>query len=336
MALADPIRCKTCGNLFVRTGKNHKFCNPECRQAPESIYDRWQTCKQCGTEFNGRKRMYCSDACCDTARYERDRIKRTTPEYKKRMREKWRREKGDPVIRARRAKSDKRYNTDPRVRARKAALAKEYRRARGRADRRDEYIVAMQKRGSHVCWLEDKGSYTGRRCANPQWQRNAREAWNYWIKTKAPDWWLDEYYKTNPWLDHRLTKTEKYRLKYRLNPDFQISERIRRQIQKARKRDGIANTIRSAIKGGTKSPTVERLFGYSISQLKAHIEKQFTGKMSWPAFMRGDIHIDHIVPQSAFNLLDESEYKSCWSLSNLQPLWKKHNLKKGGKIIYII
>ena len=50
--------------------------------------------------------------------------------------------------------------------------------------------------------------------------------------------------------------------------------------------------------------------------------------MTWKAFRNGDIHIDHIKPQSLFNLQDINDVKKCWSLSNLQPLWAADNLAK--------
>lgn len=124
------------------------------------------------------------------------------------------------------------------------------------------------------------------------------------------------------------SNTERYRSRYRGNPEFQAKERLRRQINKAAKRDGVGELIRAAIRRDGDSLTVERLLGYSIFEFMAHMEKQFTKGMTWAHWRKGEIHIDHIIPQKEFDLSDPAEYRSCWSLSNLQPLWAKSNLKK--------
>ena len=71
--------------------------------------------------------------------------------------------------------------------------------------------------------------------------------------------------------------------------------------------------------------------GYKPVDLKKHLESLFTKGMSWDEFKKGNIHIDHIKPQSSFNLHEDKEIKKCWSLNNLQPLWKKDNLIKSNK-----
>ena len=52
----------------------------------------------------------------------------------------------------------------------------------------------------------------------------------------------------------------------------------------------------------------------------------------------GEIHIDHIVPVAAFSItsLDCDDFKRCWSLSNLRPLWAADNRAKGSKLEVII
>ena len=52
--------------------------------------------------------------------------------------------------------------------------------------------------------------------------------------------------------------------------------------------------------------------------------------MSWSN--RGEWHIDHIIPCSSFNLLDEKEQEKCFHYTNLQPLWAAENLSKSNKI----
>lgn len=139
-----------------------------------------------------------------------------------------------------------------------------------------------------------------------------------------------------PWRDPRLSDSEKYKALYNGNPKFALKERMRRQLNKAKKRDGIGDCIRVAINNNGKSNRVERELGYTIEELCTHLERQFIKGMSWDALKAGDIHIDHIVPQRAFNLQDDEEWKACWSLTNLRPCWAKENLRKSGNREFLL
>lgn len=78
----------------------------------------------------------------------------------------------------------------------------------------------------------------------------------------------------------------------------------------------------------------ESLVGYTSEDLKRHLESLFQSGMTWERLLKGDIHIDHIIPKSFFryNSTDDVEFKYCWSLNNLQPLWAKDNLRKSNKL----
>lgn len=77
----------------------------------------------------------------------------------------------------------------------------------------------------------------------------------------------------------------------------------------------------------------EDIVGYTIKNLKEHIENLFQLGMTWENY--GEWHIDHIIPKSFFKYksTNDTEFKYCWSLLNLQPLWKEENLSKSNKII---
>lgn len=75
----------------------------------------------------------------------------------------------------------------------------------------------------------------------------------------------------------------------------------------------------------------EKLVGYKLSDLMAHLEAMFRKEMVWGNY--GKWHIDHIRPISSFcfDSFDHPEFKECWALENLQPLWARDNLIKGSK-----
>jgi len=54
--------------------------------------------------------------------------------------------------------------------------------------------------------------------------------------------------------------------------------------------------------------------------------------MTWDNY--GKWHIDHVIPTSVFNFEkpEDDDFKRCWSLQNLQPLWALDNIKKGNKL----
>jgi len=69
------------------------------------------------------------------------------------------------------------------------------------------------------------------------------------------------------------------------------------------------------------------ILGYSATQLKEHIEKQFLHDMTWDN--HGDWHIDHI--KAVSNFPDDADIKEVCALSNLQPLWAFDNLSKSNR-----
>lgn len=72
----------------------------------------------------------------------------------------------------------------------------------------------------------------------------------------------------------------------------------------------------------------ESLVGYDTLALVRVLESKFTEGMSWENY--GQWHIDHKVPKSWFfyETTDDWQFKVCWSLANLQPLWASENCSK--------
>ena len=54
--------------------------------------------------------------------------------------------------------------------------------------------------------------------------------------------------------------------------------------------------------------------------------------MTWDKFLNGEIHIDHKIPCSYFDLSNYEEQKKCFNYKNLQPLWAIDNIIKSNKI----
>jgi hypothetical protein len=103
-----------------------------------------------------------------------------------------------------------------------------------------------------------------------------------------------------------------------------------KNIPKERLRQNFASLLRSRLKN--KKPGVFSSVGYEIGDLMKHLESKFIPGMSWDNY--GKVwHVDHIKPNKLFKYesQEDPDFKSCWALANLQPLFAQDNLKKGSK-----
>jgi len=114
-----------------------------------------------------------------------------------------------------------------------------------------------------------------------------------------------------------------------------MGEKYRAQIKRARTKmrltpEGMlyhrmSQSIREALRGAKRRCKWEDLLGYSVDELKAHLESQFTEGMTWEQFFGGGIHIDHVIPRMKFKYTSHNG----WALSNLRPIWPKENSVSG-------
>ena len=135
------------------------------------------------------------------------------------------------------------------------------------------------------------------------------------------------------WTKHKNILGPKQNERRRLEP-AKIKARIQRGKWLSIPHNKIAQTnrgrIRDALRGIAKTASTEQLIGCSFEELKSHLESKFQEGMTWDNY--GDWQIDHIKPCASFDLTDSNQQKICFHYSNLQPLWKKENQSKGGRI----
>lgn len=94
--------------------------------------------------------------------------------------------------------------------------------------------------------------------------------------------------------------------------------------------------IKNSLRDGKAGRSWESLVGYTVSELMAHLERQFLPGMNWGN--RSDWHIDHIVPVVAFKFEspDDEAFRRCWSLPNLRPMWARDNIRKSGRRTHLL
>jgi len=148
--------------------------------------------------------------------------------------------------------------------------------------------------------------------------------------------WGREYYKKNK--ETRIAQAVAWA---KANPERR--KEIMRKVNKRQRQDSgfrlkaaVAAYIYLCLKEKKAGRKWETLVGYTLSQLMRHIERQFTQGMSWDNY--GEWQVDHIIAASSFKYAtaEDSEFKACWALTNLRPLWAPDNIRKGDKRIFLI
>jgi hypothetical protein len=118
------------------------------------------------------------------------------------------------------------------------------------------------------------------------------------------------------------------------NPD-KIKEKNKRQSQSINKKikNRIQKRIREAFKSHNtrKTNKTVKYIGCDIPYLKKWLEYQFNNNINWNNMH--EWHIDHVIPCSEYNLLNEEDQKICFNWQNLRPCLAKDNLTKSNKII---
>ena len=134
-------------------------------------------------------------------------------------------------------------------------------------------------------------------------------------------------------------KSKEYNKKYISRPEIKQKKRewsIRyNRLPKNKVATSVRNTIYHAIKkrGMCKTHPTFLVLGYAPLDLVKWLESQFTEKNGYSWNNYGDWHIDHIRPIASFDFdsMEHPDFKKCWALNNLQPLWATDNMRKNDK-----
>jgi len=151
-----------------------------------------------------------------------------------------------------------------------------------------------------------------------------------------------------PWVKNNIEKLKKYQREYRQSNKEKLKEYARKYYKNneekyakwdRQKRLNIQYCLSKSIQGRIWYSLKEKknrqhwenIVGFTLQELITHLEKLFKEGMSF--YNYGKWHIDHRKPISSFNFTSykDEEFKECWSLENLQPLWAYENLRKGNR-----
>ena len=73
---------------------------------------------------------------------------------------------------------------------------------------------------------------------------------------------------------------------------------------------------------------------YDLNDLIKRLKRTMPKNYTWQDYLDGNLHIDHIIPISAFNFSTpkQIDFKRCWALENLRLLSAEENLRKNAKL----
>jgi len=136
-----------------------------------------------------------------------------------------------------------------------------------------------------------------------------------------------KYYRIN-----NPDKRKRWDKKYRENNSDKINKYNTIYGEKYYKKIGYA--ISKSLKGSKAGRHWENLVDYTLEELIKHLKKNIPEGYTWQDYIKGKLHLDHILPLRLFQFKtsEDNEFKQCWSLYNLQLLTKGKNLSKRDSI----
>lgn len=159
--------------------------------------------------------------------------------------------------------------------------------------------------------------------------KSAIENWKKQNQIKIQQYQKEYYPK---YIEKNKEKIKQYKKEYQIRNRKKITKKINDRYHSDinyRIKHNLRTRFNLALKNNSKQSSIITLLGCSILELKEYLEEKFKPGMTWTNY--GEWHIDHIKPCCDFRLSDKNQQEICFHYTNLQPLWAKDNLSKGGK-----
>ena len=182
------------------------------------------------------------------------------------------------------------------------------------------------------------------RASNPDYKakrRQAYEARKEEVAAQVKSWRLANRDRYNAASRAHMAKWREQNRERYLAIAKRHSDKVKAEagsrLLRARMRAAIHKSLATVSGGGKSRRSWEVLVGYTVEDLFRHLERQFLHGMTWDN--RGKVwEIDHIIPASSFVVSgpDCPEFKACWALTNLRPLWANENRKKRDNRLHLL
>jgi hypothetical protein len=155
----------------------------------------------------------------------------------------------------------------------------------------------------------------------------------FWGYTRGKEYWVShDNFETFTKRDEKTRRAREQSPEGRARINAWARQRIKQDpayAVRVRLRHRLLGALKRYEAGATKFDSTEKLLGCSFKAFVAYLESLFLPGMSWSN--RSQWHIDHKLPCCAFDLTREEEQRRCFHYTNLQPLWARDNLSKGGR-----
>jgi len=315
--------CSECGltlPLSDFSTKPNGYVFPRCKTCVRGAVRIEKECKNCGKLFPATslsKKIYCSLDCKRFAENRRNS------------------EQASARLTLRKSNKDveitKNHTENPEIFAQYRDLPTS--RAEALKIQTDRYFTGLKCSNGHLspkytknrlciaCLEKGRRESEARRRADGRFQaqRNRSNARNRQRRRDDEEYRLSQNSRAKEWQSVNRPHLAAYMQRQRdENPGFLVQQRLQTRLNRVLKRIG---TIRSN--------KMDRYLGCTSEELVAHLERQFTGNMSWET--KGEWHVDHIRPCASFDLTNENEIMVCFNWRNLQPMDSRENLSKQDK-----
>ena len=162
-----------------------------------------------------------------------------------------------------------------------------------------------------------------------QWRQEHKKEKNQYNKQYNQEHKEEKKQYNKQWRQDHREQTKQYnkqwsKNRYQIDIMYRLNRIIRSAIKQSLKKNSLSKNHRPW----------ETLVGFTIQELKLHLEKQFDSNMNWNN--HGTYwHLDHIIPLSSlkFSSVNDENFKFLWCLTNLQPLFGPENISKSNKFI---
>ena len=303
-------QCKNCNSPFTTTNNNKKYCSKECSKeyALNKKYQRRKEkrknkkCEFCGKEIINKNRLcrFCSDKCYKRNYY----LKSRTKQIKKVL----------PKCKCNNCKTLFIPKTIINKFCSKKCSQKHYNK------KRKENKIQKKCESCNKILGENKWKFCSKECFYKEY--NAKKKKERTIEKKCK--WCDK--------DFITTNNSKKYCSQKCYKEYGYKDPI------CKLNKSISSGLRESLKSVNLSKNKkhwETLLVNNLQEITEHLEKHFLPGMSWKNIGRGGWHIDHIIPKEFFRFTstDDAEFKYCWSINNLQPLWEVDNIRKGDKVM---
>jgi 5-methylcytosine-specific restriction endonuclease McrA len=126
----------------------------------------------------------------------------------------------------------------------------------------------------------------------------------------------------------------KRKKRYYAEMELRQIRKNKRRAPKYRLNATISQAICVSLQGVKAGRHWEDLVGYTLEELIKHLKKTMPEGYHWEDYINGKLHVDHIIPKSAFNFTkaEHIDFQRCWALSNLRLLSAKKNRQKKDKL----